>query len=304
MKNSKFPFLKRLDELRRRIHAPAFSGAYSELRSSFKLIESKLRTQGIEISIEDVRTIGPYLTYQEEHLVLLHIKNSSSSVQELRNNSAASFDTPKFHVTWCSKVDEMFRNNRLDKYVVSQSDLGLFIVASEEDIGGNRQTLEDVRLYACQFCLDNISYRGFTHKDKRTREKVPYRHRVQQVEDFVVNEFIGENHGTMTVWKHHQAMKSNDGRRASHTIEFVEISRLKRERCGWVCSRCNVSMKDRKEGLHCHHVNGVTSDNRWNNLEVLCALCHKNVDKYHAHMEIRPDIEDYIRKHRPSDPAY
>lgn len=294
----KYRFLDELEELRENINAPSYSGSYHKALPRFKIIERKLSEGGIEISIEDLKTVGPYLTYEDEHLVILYIKNSNSTVDELRNNSEYSKYTPKFHVTWCKTVDRMYRNKRLDRYVVSQSAQNLFIVEAKEDIDGIRQTLEDIRLFPCMNCLDKLGYRGFNFKEKSWPELY------NQVEVFSVKEFLDENVGNLTVWRHLPKYRDSDSVGGSYTLDFIEMSNRKRADSGWKCNRCQVDMKGRKEGLHCHHINGVKSDNRWNNLEALCALCHKNVDEYHAHMEIRPDIEDYIRKHRPIDPGY
>lgn len=297
-KMNKYPFLGELERLRKKIDAPSYSGSYHKALPRFKIIERKLSAEGIEISIEDLKTVGPYLTYEDEHLVILYIKNSNSTVDELLGNSPESRFTPKFHITWCDKVNQMYESKRLDRYVVSQSAQNLFVVEAKEDGGRESQTLEDVRLFPCQYCLDKISYRGFSYKDQGWYE------RIEQVEAFAVKAYLEENLGNLTVWKHLPRFKDSESISGTYTVAFVEISRRKRENNGWKCSKCKVDMKERKDGLHCHHINGVKSDNSWRNLEVLCALCHKNVDQFHAHMEIRSDIEDYIRKHRPIDPEY
>ena len=60
-----------------------------------------------------------------------------------------------------------------------------------------------------------------------------------------------------------------------------------------------MNMTDKQEGLHTHHINGVKHDNRYTNLKVLCALCHKGVDEHHGTMQVKKDIERYIQTHRP-----
>lgn len=295
---NKFLFLSELERLCRKIEAPTYSGSYHNPLPKFKILERILRTEGIEVSIDELKTVGPYLTYKDEHLVILYIKNSNSSTEELINNTPSSRNTPKFHIAWCKKVNEMFHNKRLDRYVVSQSDNNLFQVESREENDNVRHMLEDIQLFPCQYCLDKLSYRGFSYEDQRWSE------RLDQVEDFNIKEYLEENRGNLTVWKHLPKFKASDKVSGTYTVGFIEISRRKREKNSWKCSTCKVDMNEKKEGLHCHHINGVKSDNSWSNLKVLCALCHKNVDEYHSHMTVRPEIEHYIREHRPIDTGY
>ena len=82
------------------------------------------------------------------------------------------------------------------------------------------------------------------------------------------------------------------------STDFPEISRQVRESVNWSCSECKVDMLKMKKGLHVHHINGLKYDNSKNNLKVLCALCHQNIDEFHKTMHVPKEVERFINKNR------
>ncbi|MCB0705862.1 MAG: hypothetical protein KDC34_11155 [Saprospiraceae bacterium] len=68
-----------------------------------------------------------------------------------------------------------------------------------------------------------------------------------------------------------------------YTAQWKQISTAYREKKGWQCEGCLILLKnlpDRKF-LHVHHRNGKKSDNREENFQSLCILCHafEHLDK-------------------------
>ena len=125
------------------------------------------------------------------------------------------------------------------------------------------------------------------------------------VEKFNIGEFLEENQGTFNTIKYANSIRKktkytdqnvtiND-----YTSDFPEISRRLRANANWVCSKCGVDMKQKKEGLHVHHKNGIKNDNAARNLQVLCALCHQGIDSFHAGMHIKSSIKTFIINNRP-----
>ncbi len=260
-------------------------------------IKRKLETSGIEVERDDIQSVGSFLTYKGEILAILYILNSHSSSQTLLNNDPTQ-STPKFHFTWCKTLDEMTRKGRFARYVLSRSKSNRFRVEALErepadiKIHGERHMLETVRLFPCQNCLNELGYRGFHFKQAK-------QDRLRQVDKFSIQEYLDENDGLLTVMKHLPKTMAKDAKSGGYTKEFSEISRRLREQHGWTCTKCGVDMRQKKAGLHVHHINGVKSDNRSSNLQVLCALCHKGIDEFHKTMDVNPDIERYIKTHRP-----
>ena len=297
-----FRFLDELEKLRIRIKAPKFDGRIDQPLSEFQIIERELRTKGKKVNPEDIQRVGPYLAYkdnnQELHLAILYIQNYNTTREALENNKPTSGrETPKFHLTWCKAIEGVYNKRRFEKYVLSQSESNMFDVEVRDS---RNEDFVNARLYPCQFCLGQLKYRGFDYDSLKYNPKLRYK----IVEEFNVKDFLAENYGTLVTWKHLPKSHANIQRRGQYTKTFPELSRSLREAVGWVCSTCRVNMNNMKEGLHTHHINGVKSDNSSRNLQVLCALCHKNVDEYHSHMTVRPEIEHYIREHRPIDTGY
>ncbi len=61
---------------------------------------------------------------------------------------------------------------------------------------------------------------------------------------------------------------------------FPVMSRRFREVKG-KCESCGLKIKDDLHHFHTHHRNGDKSDNRPENLQCLCILCHYGVDAHH-----------------------
>ncbi|MHB1563168.1 MAG: hypothetical protein ACYCXP_03615 [Leptospirillum sp.] len=106
--------------------------------------QEELQSSGIEIPIEEI-TISKdsTITFKETHVVL-YIRTPKSS-------------SPKFHICNCQKLKEMRTTKRFDRYVVSNREDGNF----EIEISGGKKI---VPLDVCQYCLENISWKNFSHE--------------------------------------------------------------------------------------------------------------------------------------------
>lgn len=288
-----------LERIRRRLNAPEKTMSFDQPIEKLRDIERELKTAGIVVEKDEIQSIGPYLTYKGEHLAILYILNSTSTSFDLKNNEPSK-STPKFHLTWCRTLEQMNQTKRFDRYVLSRSPSNLFRVeALERDsqlIGqlGERHMLEGIRLFPCQNCLDSLQYKDFS---LQTAKKL----RLGQVEEFIVREYLDENDGNLTVMRHLPKTLAQNAKSGGYTSDFPEISRRLRDQHLWRCSKCHVDMSGNKSGLHTHHINGVKSDNSSSNLQVLCALCHKNIDSHHSTMFVKASIERYILDRRQAE---
>lgn len=60
-----------------------------------------------------------------------------------------------------------------------------------------------------------------------------------------------------------------------------------------VCECCGLSKWQNKEiPLELHHINGVNTDNRLENLQILCPNCHALTDTYRGHnIRVQPSLK-------------
>lgn len=287
-----------LVKLRARISSSENPLTLSESLDPIESVKIELATKGIEVSREEIVKVGPFLTYKGDVLAILYIYDSRSTYDDLISESVDKL-APKFHFTWCGTLDDMEARGRFSRYILSRRKTNRFSVQAKEREPefiakyGDIHEMEDVALYACKNCLDAITYRGYQTRGWSSQKKA------KAVLSFKIQEFIDENEGTINIIKFHNAIYTDKNvPRIDYTENFPEISRNLRESAQWACSKCSVNMLNKKEGLHTHHRNGMKNDNNLSNLQVLCALCHKNIDQFHKTMHVSEKIETYIIKNR------
>jgi predicted HNH restriction endonuclease len=61
------------------------------------------------------------------------------------------------------------------------------------------------------------------------------------------------------------------------------------EDCGW-----QPTNNYQKRFIHTHHQNGDKTNNKEENLKVLCIECHSNVDGYHTQIKSQPNYGEFI----------
>ncbi|MOA18317.1 hypothetical protein D3C78_1386270 [compost metagenome] len=67
----------------------------------------------------------------------------------------------------------------------------------------------------------------------------------------------------------------NEDASLGYTSDWADISKATREQAGYVCSDCGVDLSSHRHLCHTHHINRVKTDNRPENLQVLCMDCHR-----------------------------
>lgn len=175
----------------------------------------------------------------------------------------------KFHITCCVTLKSMIKQNRYNKYVVTNDTNGIFKVNFIID---NKPVEKEIKLNVCKHCLKNLNWKGYK-KSYGNAAKLIYKN--FSLEEFfkTVNE---DNQKNFLILPEHTAESAPLN---VYPETWAKISKLLRTENGYICSDCHKKITDTKN-LHVHHRNGIKNDCSRSNLEVLCAECHQ---KRHNH---------------------
>lgn len=246
---------------------------------------------GIEVNISDLE-IGPgkLLTYQREQ-VLLYIKDTRSSLEELINEPENS---RRFHIAECQTLADMRRKGRFERYVVTNRMTGVFKVDwLNSDTKERGETQAELKV--CKNCLKELNWRGYDRPSDRLM--FPDGTRLDRNgiwETFSISEFLMD----YSTFFHSKPKRRDDNAGLNNYVQdWPQISELKRRQAKWRCEQCSVDLSAHPSVLHCHHRNGVVTDNSFTNLMVLCALCHA-AQPSHGHMHVLPRDKQTITRAR------
>lgn len=276
---------------RQRMEAP-FSNweLKAESLSPRELILADLET-GIDIQLDELETsTGGLLSYKGEQ-VILYIRDTNSSKWILENEPEKS---RKFHVAECSTLDAMRQKGRFERYVVISGNDGVFPV-DWKDPDTREKGSTEAELKVCKNCLKALDWLGYENPENREISRggtKMTRHEIFQ--SFDISDFFLSY---STFFHQKPSRKASEAELNSYVPNWSKISTQRRKQAKWCCEKCNVDLRHAPWALHCHHRNGVVTDNRAANLEALCALCHADQPN-HGHMKVNAKTKATILRAR------
>ena len=234
---------------------------------------------GIEIDNKDI-DVGPgqLLTYKGEQ-VILYIKDTRSSLWTLQNDPGKS---RRFHVAECRTLERMRMDGRFERYVVTIRMDGLFLVDWLDPDTRERGETE-AGLKVCKNCLSTLNWQGYQRSDAHLQLPNGKRQSKNEIwESFTIPDFLMDY---STFFRSKPSRRDTKAPLNVYIEDWPRISEKKRREARWRCEECRVDLSAYPGSLHCHHRNGVVTDNSSNNLRVLCVLCHAK-QPGHQHMRV------------------
>ncbi|HIF9243909.1 TPA: HNH endonuclease [Photobacterium damselae] len=229
-------------------------------------IDTNLR-KGVEVNLEDVKPQGPGLLSYEGRQVLLYIRDHGSGVGKALVDGE---NGRKYHLADCNVLKDMRQKGRFERYVITNDTSDEFLIT-----GYDKFTQEQIEgttnLKVCKVCLRQLNYKGYQLGGNKT---LIFR-------SFRMDEFFSTYSSHFEYLPKRRDNDVNDG----YTNDWTQISSAYKVSGNYTCESCNVvfELYEHKKLLHTHHINGVKSDNRRENLKALCADCHSK-QRFHEHM--------------------
>jgi len=212
--------------------------------------------EGIELNLSDVAVNDSGLLTFKDLQVILYIPDHGASLEKALK--VPKFGK-KFHIADCKTLREMRLKRRYERYVATNDMTGNFKIYGTDDFGQKKEGV--LRLKVCQNCLESLNYKNFRNLQYIQKKRV--------VDGFDIHEFFSKYSSYFEYLPQKQETES-----FGYDDKWDQISYDYRQSKNWECEKCGISLKDNKQLLHTHHINGVKHDNSKENLKALCIDCH------------------------------
>lgn len=243
--------------------------------SQSKAIRIQIETVGIEVeNISDIVPLEDYtLTYNGER-VIVYIRDVIEYNNEVR--------LPKFHVANCKTLQQMIKDGRKRRYVVSKNRENSFHL---NFISGNSVRKEDHALSVCKNCLEILRWDDYSPgwNSEKKDKCVSY---------FQIKNFFSKYPISLIDKK---GFSENNSSLNQYSNDWNTISHKYKKSQKWVCEQCGVNLIHSKALIHTHHINSQKNENDASNLMALCVCCHVS-QPMHDHMLNIPDIDNSIKE--------
>ena len=201
--------------------------------------------------------------------IIIYIKDTRQDKYTLLHNPEKAV---KFHIAECLTIGQTRRKGRFDRYVATNRQDREFPV---EAIDSGREF--EAQLLVCMNCLKELDWKGCENSTWDTIRVLR--------KEFSLQDFFAE---FTTFFSSRPRYTDMTAPRGGYAKDWHRRTTKLKEKRGWCCDECGVNLsaqRHRDSLLHGHHKNGVTSDDRWENLACLCLVCHSE-QPYHGRVKL------------------
>lgn len=261
-----------------------------KIEVSFVELEKVLRKMGIENETGDllerrgieITSLNEIDVDPQNGCTLLY--KGHTIVVYIRDQRPEYFGNYKFHVSNCKTLQNMKREGRYSRYVLSTRTDGKFRVY-------DKTTKHDrfVELLVCENCLKFLNWkrcRGYADIKKFVRE-------------FSLEEFFKKYDESPVPELPPQPRHTDIGGPTNdYSPHQAGYSYDCRERAGWKCENCGIFLgrDDSRKFLHTHHIDRDQSNNHLSNLRALCVDCHNKQAGHSLPANMLREFHDWKRQ--------
>lgn len=225
-----------------------------------------------DLCIYDDGTIGLEKEKSKKRRVILYIMNQNYNKSTKREY--------KYHIGWCTTLEEMRKNKRLNRYVAIRKKEPYFKVAIYDMDTHKTTEIENKKMSVCKNCLKKLNYKGYKNLTSLKKEQI--------YQEFNLKKFLEEYKffGEILI----QPKNIFENKHNEYSEDWKEISRKLRKNHHWICEKCGKNFENQKGNLVVHHIDGNKQNNSAYNLKVLCKECHA-LEPNHEHLKRKNKVK-------------
>lgn len=171
----------------------------------------------------------------------------------------------KYHVIWCSHLDEVNNEGQIENYS-AWGEINDNLLVNIYDKHSHKLIEENIkkRMNVCKLCLKELNYKNY--------KNVSYFKKMDIYRTFNLKEFF-DNYSSN--FKSLDFRNSNIQELNIYPDDWKEISLRFRALNNWICSDCKEDFSKEQWKLQVHHIDSQKFNVLPDNLMCLCEECHK-----------------------------